>query len=507
MQLSLSMGGAGSGKVASTPSGMNCDSSCQSAFSAGTAVVLSALASPSSVFMGWSGACSGIGQCTVNMSRPQTVQATFGMTLQAVQHIIFMTQENRSFDQMLGHLAEYWADKGFTPVSFDGTPADASNPTVDGSGVVTPLHMVSMCVENTTPFWDQSHLDYNRYDPESTTAAMNGFVYTAGTHALNLGLQDTQGLRAMGYYDGSDLPFYYSLASQFATSDRWFSPVLTRSEANHMYLLAGTSAGHVYPLSPGSPVLPLKTIFQLLDEHNISWKIYYTDANADGSPDTALQNFSYYSAHPENIVPVTPNYFDDVANGTLPLVAMIEAGHNTGLDEHPGEDDAHPGGSVQYGAHYVSTLVNALLHSPSWNDSVFILTYDEAGGFYDHVPPAPAVYPDAGMPQPPSDLYPNEICAGNTTSPICTFQFTGFRIPLYVVSPFTKPHYVSHTVADYTAILKFIETRFGLPSLTKRDAAQMDMTEFFDFVHEPWKVPPTLPAQPRSGPCYQDHLP
>jgi phospholipase C len=85
--------------------------------------------------------------------------------------------------------------------------------------------------------------------------------------------------------------------------------------------------------------------------------------------------------------------------------------------------------------------------------------------------------------------------------------YTGYRVPLLVISPFSKKNYVSHTVADYTAWLKLVETRFNLPSLTKRDAAQMDMTEFFDFTNVPWRTPPTAPAQPTGGPCYLDHRP
>jgi phospholipase C len=80
-------------------------------------------------------------------------------------------------------------------------------------------------------------------------------------------------------------------------------------------------------------------------------------------------------------------------------------------------------------------------------------------------------------------------------------MYTGYRLPLIVVSPFTKQHYVSHTVADFTAILKFIETRFDVPNLTARDAAQMDMTEFFDFTNPPWVTPPSPPAQVVVGPC------
>ena len=107
---------------------------------------------------------------------------------------------------------------------------------------------------------------------------------------------------------------------------------------------------------------------------------------------------------------------------------------------------------------------------------------------------------------PPVDLQPGDVCT-KSTGPICDFTYTGYRIPLIVISPFAKQHYVSHTVADSTAVLKFIETRFGLPSLTKRDAAQMDMTEFFDFKKAAWMTPPNPPTQSTSGACYLDHLP
>lgn len=116
---------------------------------------------------------------------------------------------------------------------------------------------------------------------------------------------------------------------------------------------------------------------------------------------------------------------------------------------------------------------------------------------YDHVPPQATVNPDGIA---PIDLQPGDICTSGTGAN-CDFNYTGFRIPMIVVSPFTKRNYVSHSVADYTAILKLIETRFDLPSLTKRDAAQIDMTEFFDFQNVPWATPPSPPVQANSGTC------
>lgn len=452
-------------------------------------------------------------------------------SIQAINHIIFMAQENRSFDHYFGALPAYWAANGFPSQSFDGLPqfssggAAAANPgcdpafpfnpsgpfqdcVYDPANPVSSFHMVSACVEDPSPSWNESHVDFNFNDQItgtiSSTFAGNGFVWTAG-HDARLNVPpffDTIGMRAMGYYDASDLPYYYFMASNFATSDRWFSPILGQTSVNRMYMLAGTSHGHAYPLAAGSAQLTDKTIFELLDENNISWKDYVVDPSPTPLQGSAFAQFAYSGTHSQNVVPIS-QYMTDVANGTLPSVAIIDPGYNNGLDEHGASDDSAPGGSVQVGSQYVSSLINALMQSPSWKDSVFILTYDEFGGFYDHVSPQPMPPPDSF---PPSDLNPGDICT-NATGPTCNFDYTGYRVPLIVVSPFTKKNYVSHTVADYTAVLKFIETRFNLPSLTARDAAQFDMTEFFDFVNVPWATPPTPPAQPISAPCYLNMLP
>ena len=422
--------------------------------------------------------------------------------IESLNHIIFMVQENRSFDEYFGMLNAYRQANGM-PQDVDGLPPTASNPTLNGKGIIPAFHMISACTEAPSPSWNESHVDFNRKAPTLATATMDGFVTTAARTAIAGGFHDRTGMRAMGFYDSNDLPYYYFIASNFATSDRWFSPVMSRTDPNRMYLLSGTSAGHAYALPPGSPPLANKTIFQLLDENNISWKIYVT--NFGPGPLTFLSSFDYFSVHPEKIVAIS-EYLKDVANGTLPQVAMIEPGYVDGTDEHPAIDPNLPGGDVQAGAKYVASLIDALMKSPSWKDSAFILTYDEFGGFYDHVPPKPAVSPD-GIP--PQDLLTNDWCTVTRSpgGPTCDFTYTGFRVPLMVVSPFSKKSFVSHTVADYTAILKLIETRFKLPSLTKRDAAQMDMTEFFDFANAPWATPPTTPSQAVTAPCYLDHLP
>jgi phospholipase C len=207
------------------------------------------------------------------------------------------------------------------------------------------------------------------------------------------------------------------------------------------------------------------------------------------------------TSYPNNIAPIS-QYFTDVQNGTLPQVAQIEPATDGGLDEHPSTSDAQPN-NIQLGAAYVATLINGLMNSPSWKDSVFILTYDENGGLYEHVAPQSTVSPDGIK---PDDLMPNDVCT-TTTGPLCDFVYTGYRVPLIVVSPYTNQNYVSHTVADTTAILKLIETRFKVPALSARDAAQMDMTEFFNFSNPPWMTPPSPPPQNTSGQCYLNTLP
>jgi phospholipase C len=167
------------------------------------------------------------------------------------------------------------------------------------------------------------------------------------------------------------------------------------------------------------------------------------------------------------------------------------------LDEHPG------GVQIQKGAAWVKKIVDALMASSAWQDSIFFLSYDEGGGFYDHVPPAPAVSPD-GI---PPVLGTNDTCTA-TTGPACDFVFTGFRLPNIVISPFSKVGYVDHTTIDTTAILRLIEIRFGVNALTARDAAQPDISNlFFDFTNKPNLTFPPPPTQPTNGPCYITSLP
>lgn len=542
--------GQGSGTVISSPVGINCPGTCSAAFSSGSPITFTREASTGSTFAGWSGPCSGTGAtCNVTPTANTTVTATFqGTGLASLSHIIFLAQENRSLDNYFGAMREYWSQNGYRDQSFDGLaqfnptsgapplkgPAPAlpgCNPSDpppsqcvwDTSNLVSSFHFTTVCNENTSPSWNEAHVDWNyndqvgRYPP----AKNNGFVRTAAGDARNNGghpFYDVNGLRAMGYWEGKDLNYYYFLASKFATSDRWFHPEMSRTNPNREYLIGATSHGYAYPNGANAndkALLKGPTIFEELQNAGVSWKIYVNPkgSSCTGPPYSAsclikltyLQNFTFaqtvVSTYPQKVAPIS-QYFTDLQNGTLPQVALIEPASDAGLDEH-GSDTDKVGTNVQKGAQYVATLINGLMQSTSWKNSAFILTYDEAGGMYDHVSPQHAVSPDGIK---PVDLFAGDVCT-KITGPICDFVFTGYRVPLIVVSPFTKKNYVSHTVADYTAILKLIETRFNLAPLTKRDAAQIDMTEFFDFANPPWLTPPTPPVQNVSNPCYLDHVP
>lgn len=409
-----------------------------------------------------------------------------------LNHIVWMLQENRSFDMYFGSLNSYRSAHGQGSNDIDGLPAGASNPSYDGTTTVAAFHLNTVCTENLTSSWNASRRDINRYNPSPSAASspMNGFVYSAAVYAQDSDVtnpgyyDDVQGLRAMGYYTDADLPYYYFMATQFATSDRFFSPILSRTPPNRIANFAASALGVVDDIPTGT-VFTENTIFSLLQNAGVSWKIYETSGN------TYLAYFStfYKQYKGTNIFPIS-QYFTDVKNGTLPSVAFIETGVETSDTGGTSPLDEHPDANVQKGAAYVASIINALMQSSSWKDSAFILAYDEGGGLYDHVPPQSAVVPDSI----PPNLAP--------TDDVDTYSRTGFRVPMIVISPFAKSGYVSHTAMDTTAVLAFIEERFSLAHLTARDAAQPSMDEFFDFTGIPNKTAPSnVPTQPTNGAC------
>jgi phospholipase C len=389
--------------------------------------------------------------------------------LSKLKHIIFTLQENRSFDSYFGMLGPYKASEGLAN-NVDGLNLNTTLPNTQGQPV-HPFHYQTVCTENLSPAWNEAHVDVNG-------GLMDGFMRTSTSVPSTI---DPTGTRAMGYYDQSDLPYYYEAAARFATSDRFFSPALTNTVPNRYYLFTATSFGNAFPATPPSGGFTQPTIFARLDQAGVSWRYYYQDAASSA----LIQQFSIYKADASKVVPIA-NWFNDVlSESTLPSVIFIERASQSSRDEHPGAN-------VQSGAAGMSNIINALIESPSWQDSALILAYDEGGGLYDHVRPAREVQPDSLAPKLRSTDKPG------------AFNQTGSRVPMIVFSPWARPSFVSHTTRDYTSILRLIEDRFNVAPLTLRDANADNMMEFFNFSGAPpLLTPPTLPPQPTNGNCQQ----
>lgn len=403
-----------------------------------------------------------------------TVTVSTASGLSTIKHIIFMLQENRSFDSYFGQLQAYASQKVPGYQINAGFDPNILLPLI-GGGTGHPFHEPTERTENLTPSWNESHFDIDQQS--DGTFKMDRFALT--THSVTHNFDPT-GLRALGFYDQTDLPYYYELATQFATSDAFHSSLLANTFPNRSYLFCATSQGRIRPDPQGHAPWTCPTIFSSLQNAGVKWEYYYTDGiflfNFQDWSNPAIQTKTSKVQNLLNIL-ASPTADQDLAS-----VVFIDPGSGgSGLDEHPDND-------IQNGAAYVKSIIDALMASPAWHDSVFILAYDEGGGLYDHVPPFTVTAPDAT----PPNLQPGDLPGD--------FTLSGFRVPLIVISPWVKPHFVSHTNRELTSILKLIETRFGLPPLTARDAAADDMTEFFDFADPPtFLTPPPLPTQPTDG--------
>jgi phospholipase C len=384
-----------------------------------------------------------------------------------LKHIIFFVQENRSFDNYFGMLGPYKASLGLAN-DVDGIDLNATLPNTQGQPV-HPFHYQTVCTENLSPSWNEAHTD-------ADGGKMDGFMLTTTSVPSTI---DPTGTRAMGYYDQTDLPFYYELAARYATSDRWFSPLLSNTIPNRMYLFTATSFGNIIPASPPVGGFTQPTIFDRLDQAGVSWRYYYQD----GPTSAFIQQFAGYKRDSAKVVSIA-NYATDLQNeAALPSVIFIERAGVSGKDEHVGAN-------TQIGAAVSAGIINTFINSPSYKNSAFILTYDEEGGLYEHVLPARAIKPDNIAPMLRTGDKPSDF-----------FQ-TGLRVPMIVISPWVKPSFVSHTTRDYTSILRLIEDAFNAQPLTLRETNADNMMEFFDFSAGPRLLtPPPLPTQPTNGVC------
>ena len=390
-------------------------------------------------------------------SRPFPHLAAGTDTIPQLDHIVVLMMENHSFDDHLGMLGRgdgLTLGRGGVPVNY--------NPDPEG-GVVTSFHMPTTCApedSGVSQSWDASHISW-------AGGTNQGFVKACGPDA-------------MGYWTGEDLPYYYALARQFPIGDRYFASVMAQTYPNRRFLIAATALGNVSTDASGISVTepPNGTIFDTLDAHGISWKDYYPDVpTADLFLPVATRN-----AGKGKIVHIS-QFFTDAASGTLPSFSLVDPYTNYSEEDN----------DISVGEAYAASVINAVMAGPAWERTALIWIYDEHGGWYDHVPPAPAVRPD-GVP-PAIHVPPDQPGA---------YDHTGFRVPCAVVSAWSRPDYVSHHVYDHTSVLKLVETKWNLPALTYRDANAGNMLDFFDLTaaRPPFAEPPTLPApkNPFTGP-------
>lgn len=292
------------------------------------------------------------------------------------------------------------------------------------------------------------------YEMSYNNRLMNGFLFAQHIHGKDPNL-------VLGYYDDEELPYYWQFASDFVLADNFFAPSMDTGLGVHQYLYTASSMDYQKNASFRGLIDLNMTIFDKLNEADLSWKVYVEDydptlnyTNSDTRKNryvnllTAIPRFVDNRSLNSNIVDLV-KYFQDLNSNNFPAVSYIVA---------PNSDESSPR-DAKAGQEFVASLVLALMKSKHWEDSVFVLTYRESGGWYDHVKP-----------------------------PVLNGERYGFRVPTLIISPFAKEGYVDSTIYDSTSILKFIEYNYDLSPLSTRDAYANNLLNAFDFNQAPRKA-------------------
>ncbi len=438
--------------------------------------------------------------------------------LPQIRHIVVLMMENHSFDSYLGMLAG--RGDGLT-LGSDGQP-DAANKRLDGEPV--QLRRAPGPVQETatpTQSWHASHLQWD-------DGACDGFVRSV--EVTEPGRDPTAPMR---YWTEADLPFYYGLAKTFPVADRWFCSCLGPTFPNRRFLIAGTAHGLIDDM-PFSMVdyPPAGTIFDLLDKFGISWVNYHNVSPAGvilkrllGRPGliamrrlasvarwlppivNAVKGNKSFTAdlYPLGLVRclrhlrTAQQFFADADNGTLPAFSIVDPDFDAFSEENPQD--------VRKGESFAAEVIKRVMHGKGWPHTLLIWSYDEHGGYYDHVPPPAAVPPDdiegrsiLYMPawlrailRPFFANYVAEIeaCDAGPRG----YDRYGFRVPAVIVSPYSRPGHVCSETLDHTSVLRLVERKWNLPPLTRRDAAAATPLSALDFDSPPaFADPPELPA-------------
>jgi phospholipase C len=402
---------------------------------------------------------------------PHRAAGTPDPALAEIEHVIVLMMENHSFDNILGMVPHQvpgrsqvdglTVHKGrVTNWNPDATGRKvhgqlAPSPCQNGKGQ-GPTHAKAVGQD-----WNLSHASYNG-------GLNNGFVKECGT-------------TTMWHWDESFLPFTYSLAGSFPIGEQYFCSVLGQTDPNRRFLWTAASSGYVNDDPAMYSVFPANgSIFDRLDQHGISWADYYFPTSG---PSIALvKGIITPERSAKNLFQID-QFFTDAASGHLRSYTFLEPQYGKGDEENPQD--------IQVGEEFIAKVVKAVMHSPQWDKTVLFINYDEHGGYYDHVPPPRAIAPDST----PVVTSPDDEAGGVPLVP-GGFNRFGFRVPLFVISPWAKADYVSRFVQDHTSIDAFLEQKWNLPAMTSRDANAHPMTDYFDFTAPAFKEPPRLKAAP-----------
>ena len=446
--------------------------------------------------------------------------------LPQIRHIVVLVMENHSYDNYLGMLQG--RGEGF-PLGSDGKPELWNRGA--GGEPIRAYHLSSTVQQPDVPSqsWHASHHQWGG-------GKCDGFVTSSQTVLAEAGpaadAAPDAAAAGMGYWTGDDLPFYYGLARTFPLADHWFSSCLGPTFPNRRFLIAGTAHG----LIDDSPYdllnyPPTGTIFDMLTRHGISWANYHAVAESQtrmqhyarhkrkmarrrlGSAARTLKGMTHgvqkdltftadvyplgigrYMRHIRGI----DQFFADADEGTLPAFSIVDPDFDTYSEENPQD--------IRKGESFAAEVINRVMHGQGWPHTLLIWVYDEHGGYHDHVSPPAAV--------PPDDVEGHSLVGSQTRLRAFLRPFLpklvqsqenldkgphwydqyGFRVPAVIVSPYARPDYVLSEVLDHTSVLKLVEEKWNLPSLTARDAAAKSPLDALDLTGPPaFLQPPDLP--------------
>lgn len=439
------------------------------------------------------------------IERAASAAASAGSSLSDIEHVVFLMQENRSFDSYYGvmsgvrgysdpHVLHQQVGGKRYPVfdQFGYQPGAGPSAT----GFLQPFHLENdppaedgEATNDITHAWAPQHQSWNE-------GAMDSFVTT---HLANDG--DSNGILTMGYFTQRELPFYYALADAFTICDHYFCSVLGPTDPNRVMSIsatidpAGAAGGPcVQTLTAGRPAnygqYTWETMAERLLAAGVSWKVYNDPTSlAYLSPWPYFKNYvdpaapDFQALSSRAILPTYPGDFvADITAGALPQVSWIMS---------PLAECEHPAAPPHYGEYLAQQVLNALVSNPDvWASTVLFIMYDENGGFFDHVPPPTPAPGTAGE---YLTVNPLPSAAAGIAGPVGL----GFRVPCLVVSPFSAGGYLCTDVLDHTSQLRFLEARFGVevPNLSAwRRSVTGTMAGALNLTSPPDTTVPALPA-------------